>query len=290
MGNKKHIILSEIATASLSASPSPEGKVPVYNSTTNDFDLVETGWEEDGNFYYQSECPTGDIPVGSFWYDTISGILYVRILQGSPDQYLWVSPSVECCGGVSFFYRNTCPDIEPGGVLPGSLWYNSETGRLSIYIYDSSIDQYVWATPSIDCCPTVDVNTIKTVKLVIPSSSVLTLNSIPLLVVPSPGAGKAIEVIKFTAKMDFNSSAYTNGLGNAIMELIVDTAPASQALLSSSFLNSAESIFRGVAPVTGNGTTNMVENRPLLVSIQSGNPADGDSDVTIYVSYKILEI
>ena len=41
MGKKKHIILSEIATASL--SPSQAGKVPVYNSATNDFDLGAGG-------------------------------------------------------------------------------------------------------------------------------------------------------------------------------------------------------------------------------------------------------
>ena len=38
MGNKKHVILSEIATASLSSSSL--GKVPIYNIDTNDFDLV----------------------------------------------------------------------------------------------------------------------------------------------------------------------------------------------------------------------------------------------------------
>jgi hypothetical protein len=41
MGKKKHVILSEIATASL--SPSQAGKVPVYNPTTNDFDLGAGG-------------------------------------------------------------------------------------------------------------------------------------------------------------------------------------------------------------------------------------------------------
>ena len=38
MGNKKHVILSETATASLSSSSL--GKVPIYNIDTNDFDLV----------------------------------------------------------------------------------------------------------------------------------------------------------------------------------------------------------------------------------------------------------
>ena len=99
MGKKKHVILSEIATASL--SPSQAGKVPVYNPTTNDFDLGAGGGG--GNLYYQSECPAGytpdEIPLGSFWYNSITGTLYVRIHHEPSDQYLWVTPSLECCGG-----------------------------------------------------------------------------------------------------------------------------------------------------------------------------------------------
>lgn len=119
MGKKKHVILSEAATASL--SPSQIGKVPVYNPTTNDFDLGAGGGG--GNLYYQAECPSGytpeEIPLGSFWYNSVTGILYVRIYHEASDQYLWVTPSLECCGGISFFYRNTCPDIQPGEILPG---------------------------------------------------------------------------------------------------------------------------------------------------------------------------
>jgi len=152
MGKKKHVILSEIASGSL--SPSQAGKVPVYNPTTNDFDLGAGGGG--GNLYYQAECPVGytpdEIPLGSFWYNSVTGVLYVRIHHESSGQYLWVTPSLECCGGVSFFYRNTCPDIQPGEILPGSLWYNSETGILAIYIYDADSDQYIWSTPAVNCC------------------------------------------------------------------------------------------------------------------------------------------
>lgn len=53
----------------------------------------------------------------------------------------------------SFFYRDTCPPIEPGEVRPGSLWYHQESGKLFVYIYDPESDQYVWATPATECCP-----------------------------------------------------------------------------------------------------------------------------------------
>ena len=81
--------------------------------------------------------------------------MYVRIYDESSDQFLWVTPSVECCDieVPSFFYRNTCPPIYPGEVRPGSLWYNNETGKMAVYVYDPESDQYVWTTPSIECCP-----------------------------------------------------------------------------------------------------------------------------------------
>jgi hypothetical protein len=208
MGNKKHVILSEIATASL--SPSQAGKVPVYNPTTNDFDLGAGGGG--GNLYYQSECPAGytpdEIPLGSFWYNSITGTLYVRIYHESSDQYLWVTPSLECCGGVSFFYRNTCPDIQPGEILPGSLWYNSETGILAIYIYDADSDQYLWTTPAINCCDSGTGTTGPTG----PTGSVGAIESITYSDLYDKVIGSELVPLQWYRLTDYKSVNFLNGI------------------------------------------------------------------------------
>ena len=41
----------------------------------------------------------------------------------------------------------------PGSIPAGSLWYDSETGKIAVYIFDPVSNQWVWATASADCCP-----------------------------------------------------------------------------------------------------------------------------------------
>lgn len=135
-----------------------------------------------------------------------------------------------------------------------------------------------------------DVGILRTAKLSIPSASVLTLNSSPVVIVSAPGVGKAIEVASFAAKLDFNTTAYTNGAGSLRLQLIIDTATDEQSTIGSNFLSSPSSIFRTVGSIIGNGSDNMAENKDLLVSIEVGDPASGDSDITVYVSYRIIEI
>ena len=132
-----------------------------------------------------------------------------------------------------------------------------------------------------------DVGILRTTKLFIPSASVLTLNTNPITIVPAPGIGKAIEVISFAMKMTFNSVAYAT---NTRLELITDTSPTHQSQFSSTVLASSSSIFRTTSIFYGGSSGNLEENKDLMVSVQTGNPTAGDSDITVYVSYRIIEI
>jgi len=135
--------------------------------------------------------------------------------------------------------------------------------------------------------PLVGFMEISSEKLVIPSASVLTLNSVPLTIVSAPGPGKAIDVFSFAMKMTFNSSAYAT---YTRLSLITDTAVDNQATLGTNILGSTFSIFRTVGKLQGNGDENIVENKDLTVWVETGDPTAGDSDITVYVSYRILEL
>jgi len=135
-----------------------------------------------------------------------------------------------------------------------------------------------------------DVGILRTTKLFIPSASVLTLNTNPITIVPAPGIGKAIEVISFAMKMTFNSVAYAT---NTRLELITDTSPTFQAQFYNTVLASSSSIFITTPSFYGgfvDASGNLEENKDLMVSVQTGNPTAGDSDITVYVSYRIIEI
>jgi len=302
MGKKKHVILSEVATASL--SPAQSGKVPVYNPTTNDFDLGNSSGG--GNLYYQSECPAGytpeEIPLGSFWYNSVTGVLYVRIYHESSDQYLWVTPSSECCGGVSFFYRDTCPDIQPGEILPGSLWYNSETGILAIYIYDSVQDQYLWASPAINCCDTgtgTDGSTgptgpmgpmgspgsdgITYAKLSFSEIPIKNLNSAPQTLVYAAGAGTAIWLHSAIVKFNYGGTPLSGS--SYLLQIYHDGSP--DHLMSNKIMDSTTSIINQMTPSTNR---EILSNADLKIGTTSNYTGGEGTTMDVYVAYKILTL
>ena len=77
------------------------------------------------------------------------------------------------------------------------------------------------------------------------------------------------------------------------MELITDTSPTFQAQFYNTVLASSSSIFITTPSFYGgfvDASGNLEENKDLMVSVQTGNPTAGDSDITVYVSYRIIEI
>ena len=126
-----------------------------------------------------------------------------------------------------------------------------------------------------------------TAKLTIASADVLTLNTTPIEIVAAPGAGYAIEVISASMKMVYNSATYAT---NTSLELITAGATNSQA--STVIKNSASTIrrFADATTLASATATQLVENAALNVTVASGDPTAGDSDITIYVTYRIITL
>jgi len=126
-----------------------------------------------------------------------------------------------------------------------------------------------------------------TAKLTIATADVLHLNTTPIEIVAAPGAGYAIEVISASMKMVYNSATYAT---NTSLELLTTGATNSQA--STTIKNSASTIRRFADATTlGSATaTQLVDNAALNVTVASGDPTAGDSDITIYVTYRIITL
>ena len=124
-------------------------------------------------------------------------------------------------------------------------------------------------------------------SLSIPTASVLTLNTTPLEIVAAPAAGYAIEVISFSMSLNYNSAAYAT---NTTLILITDTANTYQA--STLIKNTTTSIRRGVINSTpASATTNqLIAGKSLKVSVDSGNPTAGNSDIKVYVLYRLITL
>jgi hypothetical protein len=124
--------------------------------------------------------------------------------------------------------------------------------------------------------------------LTIPTASILTLNSIPLQIVSAPGAGKYISILSASACME--TYAGTPYATNTILMLICDTATlrvASSSILVSIVVNNLP-----FALVTGGGATDtqMPANKALNVSVLTGDPTAGNSNIKVKVLYNIITI
>jgi len=126
-----------------------------------------------------------------------------------------------------------------------------------------------------------------TAKLTIASADVLHLNTTPIEIVAAPGAGYAIEVISASMKMVYNSATYAT---NTSLELITAGATNSQA--STVIKNSASTIrrFADATTLASATATQLVDNAALNVTVASGDPTAGDSDITVYVTYRIITL
>lgn len=126
-----------------------------------------------------------------------------------------------------------------------------------------------------------------TAKLTIATADVLTLNTTPIEIVAAPGAGYAIEVISASMKMVYNSATYAT---NTSLELITAGATNSQA--STVIKNSVSTIrrFADATTLASATATQLVDNAALNVTVASGDPTAGDSDITVYVNYRIITL
>jgi hypothetical protein len=122
-------------------------------------------------------------------------------------------------------------------------------------------------------------------SLTIASADVLTLNSTPITIVGAV-AGYAIEVISASVNVDFNTTPYAT---NTTILLITNGATDSQfrggGLLNSSVSNIR--IFESNV-VSTSTTTQIIENAALTVKVNTGDPTAGDSDITVYVKYRLI--
>lgn len=121
----------------------------------------------------------------------------------------------------------------------------------------------------------------------IPSADVLTLFTIPYLLIDSPGAGYYIQVLTASCKVDFNTTAYTV---NTTLNIYTDTATRVQHSLNNA-LNASLSRISASAQqgINGPADTQLISDKAVYLQTQIGNPLLGDSDIVIYLSYKIIQ-
>lgn len=129
---------------------------------------------------------------------------------------------------------------------------------------------------------------VKCARLTIASADVLTLDTTPIQIIAAQGAGTVIEVISGFVSIDFNTTAYSTST-----DLIVETAGATKPQLEGiGALNCPSSLIPKFTPVDGQDKGSLVINAAVNVSVPtaSGNPTAGDSDIEVFVYYRVINI
>jgi hypothetical protein len=130
------------------------------------------------------------------------------------------------------------------------------------------------------------LNQTKTVT--IPSASVLTLFTTPYLLIPSPGAGYFIEVITASCKVDFNTTAYAT---DTTLNIYTDTATNFQYRMISALNATLKRIylFPSRQAISNPTDTQLISNKGIYLTTLTGNPTAGNSDIIIYLTYRIIQ-
>jgi len=125
------------------------------------------------------------------------------------------------------------------------------------------------------------------IKVALTAAQIRTLNSAPITVIPAPGAGFAIEVLAFSARLIFVGPQFST---NQPLQLTTDTATLPQRILTNLLFSTANSFYRS------NGFTTflfdqtfLVDNEELILNI----PADlaaGGSSVDCYITFQIITL
>jgi len=123
-------------------------------------------------------------------------------------------------------------------------------------------------------------------SLVIETASVLTLNTTPVTIV-SAVSGKACVVLNSALSVVYNSVPYAT---NVNAQLITDTAsiPQLDFLAALNATTSRKSIGRLRTAAIAAGETQLINNKALKVTVETGDPTAGNSQIKIDLFYTFI--
>lgn len=125
---------------------------------------------------------------------------------------------------------------------------------------------------------------IKRASYVLSSAQVLALNSTPITIV-SGVASKELQVMSAAVRVKFASVAYAT---NTTIAIGTTSDPDGQAQLNC--LAAATTIRGTMGLVTTGVASNLHIGEALVISAVSGNPATGNSDVVVDITYREIDL
>jgi len=123
------------------------------------------------------------------------------------------------------------------------------------------------------------------VKVVLTKAQVLALNTTPITLVGAV-SGYAIEVISASVR---NQSRFLPYATNLNLQLLTDTATKAQFDNAKILLTSVPAFWKMSAVEATSATdTQLIVNKALTATIQTGDPTSGGDEVELHVTYRLI--
>lgn len=124
-------------------------------------------------------------------------------------------------------------------------------------------------------------------KTSLTTAQVLALFTTPIQLISAPGVGFAIQVIKSSAKLNYNTSAYAT---NLVLGIGSPTASVNQETITGLLGAAISKTQNGLAIGSTATETQLIANAAINVSVLVGNPTVGNSSIDIYLTYRIITL
>ena len=123
------------------------------------------------------------------------------------------------------------------------------------------------------------------VKVTLTKAQVLALNTTPITLVGAV-SGYAIEVISASVR---NESRFVPYATNLNLQLLTDTATDAQFDNAKILLTTVPAFWKMSAVQATSATdTQLIENKALTATIETGNPTAGGDEIELHVTYRLI--
>lgn len=128
----------------------------------------------------------------------------------------------------------------------------------------------------------------------IATASVLTLNTVPVVLVAAPGSGMAIFVDDIVASYVYNTTTYAcNASGASLFYKSDGSGQALGITLTQAFIQSSSGT--NFSHVRGNSTaitdaTAAMANQPVVIKAATSDPTTGNGAIKIFTRYRVLPV
>lgn len=120
-------------------------------------------------------------------------------------------------------------------------------------------------------------------RVTLTSSQILAMNTTPVTIVAAPGAGYYNEFVSGMASVDYGSAAYVT---HDDIDIAYSSAPTVKCATADGVLAATADQITSFIKIAGV----CIANNALVLTDVNGNPATGDSPVTVVITYRVVTL